>query len=57
MKAARFGRKNASRQQKVLWNWGFTEVQSVHIQALDPPDGILPGSGSYHQLFKFSFGR
>ncbi len=30
-------------QQKVLCNWGYTEVQSpaVHIQALYPADGIL----------------
>ena len=37
--------KKASLQQKYCCNWGWTEEQStaVHIQALYPADGILPG--------------
>ena len=42
----------ASRQQKVLCNWGLTEEQSsaVHIPALVRADGILPGISSKLQL-------
>ena len=44
--------KKANAQQKVLCNWGLTEEQSsaVHIQALVPADGILPGSNSKLRL-------
>jgi len=39
-------------QHAVLCNWGQTEVHSsaVHIQALYPADGILPGCSFKLQL-------
>ena len=47
-----FKSRKANAQHAVLCNWGLTVVQSsaVHIQALYPADGILPGSSFKLQL-------
>ena len=52
MRIYKYIKQGCRQQQKVLCNWGWTEVQSsaVHIPASYSADGILPGSSANNQL-------